>query len=144
MSDMTGRSETDLVLGRVDRVKLASPPGKPGGTPQGAIAQLVERLHGMQEVRSSILLSSTARQQDPADRFDRRDLLVSTAGARINGRVGVSGSRTAPAFAELFGSGLSHSGPARRIPLMRRFGVRVRTVRTAAKAAVSGLVLRRR
>src|SRR5690606_12775098 len=30
-----------------------------------AIAQLVERLHGMQEVRSSILLSSTRRRSRP-------------------------------------------------------------------------------
>ncbi len=51
---------TDLAVGRHLCVKLAKPPrGNPGGAQPGAIAQLVERLHGMQEVRSSILLSST-------------------------------------------------------------------------------------
>ncbi len=57
----------DLVDHRGDRVMFSvSPRGRPrerSGGQQGAIAQLVERLHGMQEVRSSILLSSTAARQ---------------------------------------------------------------------------------
>jgi hypothetical protein len=36
--------------------------------PSGAIAQLVERFHGMEEVESSILSSSTLRVASPADR----------------------------------------------------------------------------
>src|SRR5690606_41376389 len=70
-SGIAERSETDLVLARVDRVKLASPPGKPGGAEHGAIAQLVERLHGMQEVRSSILLSSTEVEGGSSSRMIR-------------------------------------------------------------------------
>jgi hypothetical protein len=38
--------------------------------PLGAIAQLVERFHGMEEVRSSILLSST--RSSPSTRWSRR------------------------------------------------------------------------
>ncbi len=40
---------------------------------QGAIAQLVERLHGMQEVRSSILLSSTDRHSLELSKIVQKD-----------------------------------------------------------------------
>ena len=39
------------------------------GSPFGVIAQLVERLHGMQEVRSSTLLSSTKKTRLKAGLF---------------------------------------------------------------------------
>jgi hypothetical protein len=46
---------------------------------QGAIAQLVERLHGMQEVRSSILLSST-RHSAELSKIDDQDPVPSGGG----------------------------------------------------------------
>ena len=61
----TGTDRKRFLMGRGDRVMFSMSPGKPGGKQHGAIAQLVERLHGMQEVRSSILLSSTDRTEDP-------------------------------------------------------------------------------
>jgi hypothetical protein len=44
-----------VVMGEGELVSFADP--------IGAIAQLVERFHGMEEVRSSILLSSTGNPQ---------------------------------------------------------------------------------
>ena len=44
-----------------------APSGAPGGPDLGAIAQLVERLNGIQEVSGSTPLSSTNPGQDRAD-----------------------------------------------------------------------------
>lgn len=63
-----------LAFGLTARIAiLAKRCGRPDGlgkikAPLGAIAQLVERFHGMEEVRSSILLSST--QETPGQRVD--------------------------------------------------------------------------
>ncbi len=45
----------------------------------GAIAQLGERLHGMQEVSGSIPLSSTNKKNRPWPVFLRLDIVLSTA-----------------------------------------------------------------
>ncbi len=69
---LSGRSQAKVLL-----VRSAETQGNRANS--GAIAQLVERLHGMQEVRSSILLSSTF--EDPVPVWGR-DLLHGASTAR--------------------------------------------------------------